>query len=90
MNDSTKTYTQEQIEDWLVQRFSQISAVTAAEIDIDRPFIDYQLDSAVAVTVSNELSSWLGYKLPITLFWEYPSISSLSCALGAGDPAHLF
>lgn len=82
MTEISHTYSDQQIEQWLVQRFSQISDVPAADIEVDRPFVDYELDSAVAVTLSTELSRWLGSELPITLFWEYPSISSLSSALG--------
>jgi acyl carrier protein len=69
------------IEHWLVQRFAHLATVPVESIDVDRPFADYQLDSAVAVTVSRELSAQVGRDLPITLFWEYPTISYLSAAL---------
>ncbi|MDK2122755.1 acyl carrier protein [Parachitinimonas caeni] len=74
----------EAIEDWLVQRFAQLAEVSPDDIDLDRPFADYQLDSAVAVTVSREFGAWLGKELSITLFWEYPTIRSLAAALDAG------
>lgn len=85
MTDLVLLETQEAIADWLVQRFAQLAEVAPADIDIERPFADYQLDSAVAVTVSQELSERTGRDLPITLFWEYPSIGSLSCALAIPD-----
>lgn len=72
---------QDAIEQWLVQRFAQLADVPVQSIDIERPFADYQLDSAVAVTVSLELGAKVGRDLPITLFWEYPTIGSLSAAL---------
>lgn len=81
MTDTVLLLNKEAIENWLVQRFSQLADVSPDEIDIDRPFADYQLDSAVAVTVSRELSRQVGRDLPITLFWEYPTIGSLSSAL---------
>jgi len=83
MNETCSLSTQEEIESWLVQRFAQISQVGANDIDVDRPFADYELDSAVAVTVSQELSAQVGQTLPITLFWEYPTIASLASAIGA-------
>jgi acyl carrier protein len=69
------------IEYWLVQRFAQLADVPAESIDVERPFADYQLDSAVAVTVSRELGAQVGRDLPITLFWEYPTIDTLAAAL---------
>ncbi|WWE79882.1 8-amino-7-oxononanoate synthase (plasmid) [Burkholderia gladioli] len=72
---------QDAIQHWLVQRFAQLAEVPAQSIEVERPFADYQLDSAVAVTVSRELSEQLGRDLPITLFWEYPTIAALSAAL---------
>lgn len=82
MNEILQLTTREEIENWLVQRFAQIAQVTSGEIDVERPFADYELDSAVAVTVSQELSVQVGQALPITLFWEYPTIASLSSAMG--------
>jgi acyl carrier protein len=70
-----------EIEHWLVARFAQLANVEPSEIDSDRPFSDYALDSSVAVTVTAEFSGWLGKELTITLFWEYPTIRSLSSAL---------
>ena len=60
----------------------------ADQIDATRPFVDYHLDSAVAVTVTRELGAWLSQDLPITLFWEYPNIDSLSAALDTSDTTH--
>jgi acyl carrier protein len=73
------------IECWLVERFAQLANVEPSEIDSDRPFSDYALDSSVAVTVTAEFSRWLGSELAITLFWEYPTIRSLAAGLGCGS-----
>lgn len=71
----------EEAESWLVARISAVSGLPEGEIDIDSPFVDYQLDSAVAVTVTSEFSRWLGRELPITTFWEHPTIRSLAKAV---------
>lgn len=71
----------DEIEQWLVERFATIAEVDATELDVDRPFADYHLDSSVAVTVTRELSAWLDRELSLTLFWEYPTIATLSRAL---------
>lgn len=81
MNPTVIDHRQEQIEHWLVQRFLQVPEATPADIDLDRPFTDYPFDSVIAVAISQDLSTWLQCDLPITVFWDYPSISSLSRAL---------
>lgn len=81
MTDIVLLQSQESIEEWLVHRFAGLADLSPADIDVNRPLADYQLDSAVAVTVSMELSARIGRDLPITLFWEYPTIGSLSSAL---------
>jgi 8-amino-7-oxononanoate synthase len=70
MTESVAILSCDQIEVWLVQRFAQLADISAEEVDIDRPFVDYNFGSAIAVTVIRELASWLGRELPITLFWE--------------------
>lgn len=81
------SWSSDEVEDWLVQRFAVLADMSSEEMDVDRPFVDYNLDSAVAVTVSRELAAWVGRELPITLFWEYPTIASLSMALGSDRAA---
>lgn len=81
MTQAVLPYDKEQIEQWLVRRFLQAPGMTRADIDVERPFTDYPFDSVAAAAISSELSVWLGYDLPITAFWDYPSIASLSTAL---------
>jgi acyl carrier protein len=71
----------EEIEQWLVTTFARMMNVDVSEIDGDLPFVDFRLDSSVAVTVTQDFSKWLGTELSITLFWEYPSINQLAEAL---------
>ncbi|WP_394821444.1 acyl carrier protein [Pendulispora albinea] len=69
------------IEEWLVDKMASIANLSRDEVDVGRPFADFQLDSSVAVSVTNQLSVWLDRELPITLFWEYPTIAVLAGAL---------
>ena len=69
------------VESWLIQQFSQLSQMEPESIELDRPFVDYNLDSSVAVSLAQELGRKLGAPLPVTLFWEYPTIRSLAAAL---------
>lgn len=77
------TNTRQDIQNWLIDRFAALIQVAPHEIDIDRAFADYALDSALAVTLTQELGGLVGEELSITLFWEYPSIRTLSEALAS-------
>lgn len=76
-----------EIEEWLVERLSVAAGVSVDVFDIQLPFVDYQIDSSVAVTLAFELSEWLGVELPVTVFWEYPSVLLLSEVLGTTSAA---
>jgi acyl carrier protein len=55
----------------------------AFDIDIERAFVDYQLDSSAAVTLAQRLGQWGGSELQATIFWEYPNIRELATTLAA-------
>jgi acyl carrier protein len=74
------------IESWLVERLSRILKVNAADLDVHKPFASYGLDSANAVSLSGDLSTWLGRPLSPTLAWDYPTVHSLASHL-AGEEA---
>jgi acyl carrier protein len=73
--------TYDEVEAWLISQLAALSEIDPEAIDLDRPFIDYHLDSSVAVTLALELGRWIGRELSPTLFWEYPNISVLAAAL---------
>ena len=55
------------------------------EASIEKSLDALGLDSAGAVRLASSLSKWLGRKVPPTIFWDYPTISSLAKFLsGAG------
>jgi acyl carrier protein len=77
------TPTLQDIQNWLVERFAALAQVTPREIDIDKAFADYALDSALAVTLTQELGTLVNEELSITLFWEYPTIRALAEVLAS-------
>ncbi|AFE06196.1 hypothetical protein COCOR_05112 [Corallococcus coralloides DSM 2259] len=89
MEETTTTpgRSREQVENWLVNRIAEVAGLSQDAVDIQSPFVDYRLDSAVAVTVTAEFSRWLGRELPITAFWEYPTIQSLAGAVASDGGA---
>ncbi len=73
--------TEEAIQAWLVSHLAVYLKIQPDEIDTEESFACYGLDSSVAVSLTGELASWLGYELEPTLFWEYPSIAELAVHL---------
>lgn len=74
----TSILTEESIQDWLINRLSELAQLDPDEIDITDSFAQYGLDSSVTVSLTVELGNWLGCELEPTVFWEYPNIEILS------------
>jgi 8-amino-7-oxononanoate synthase len=66
------------IQAWLVAKLAEVLHTAAEEIDLDRDFADYGLDSVEAVNLSGELENFLGRRLSPTLLWDYPTIATLA------------
>jgi acyl-CoA synthetase (AMP-forming)/AMP-acid ligase II/acyl carrier protein len=71
-----------EIETWITANLALFLKIPIEEIDLSEPFSHYGLDSSIAVSLADELSTWLGRELDPTLFWEYPSIEALAEHLG--------
>ncbi|MGB3514063.1 MAG: acyl carrier protein, partial [Microcoleaceae cyanobacterium] len=68
----------ETIKHWLVSQLAQRLELPTNDIDIDRDFTDYGLNSIEVVNLSGELENILGRRLPPTLLLDYPTIESLA------------
>ena len=68
----------EQIETQLLQWLHERGGVPAEELDSDRPFAEYGVDSLAAVELSTELETWAGVQLSSVTAWEYPTPATLS------------
>jgi acyl-CoA synthetase (AMP-forming)/AMP-acid ligase II/acyl carrier protein len=69
------------IEEWLVQQIAAQLRLAPGQISLDRPFVDFGLDSVQAVSLTGELETWLDRSLPATLVWDYPNIRALAAHL---------
>ncbi len=76
-----------EVQQWLITRLAQLLEIAPAAIDRQASFASYGLASFEAVSLSGELESWLGKSLPETLFYDYPTIESLSHYLGEAYPS---
>ncbi|MGI9474535.1 MAG: AMP-binding protein [Rubripirellula sp.] len=60
--------------DWLVAR----AGVTPSDVDYDKPFAEYGLDSMTAVEMSGEIEDWSGVGLTPIVAWNHPTVKRLS------------
>jgi iturin family lipopeptide synthetase A len=75
----------EAIADWIAARLAQLPGGGAQAVERSRPLAEHGLGSRQLVSLSGELSEWLGRPLPPTLFWEHPTIEGVARQL-AGQP----
>ncbi|MDJ0555507.1 MAG: aminotransferase class I/II-fold pyridoxal phosphate-dependent enzyme [Microcoleaceae cyanobacterium MO_207.B10] len=68
----------ETIKSWLVSQLAERLELNIHEIDIERDFTDYGLNSIEVVNLSGELENLLGRRLPPTLLLDYPTIEALA------------
>ena len=72
--DSLRQTTESWMTTWLVAR----AGVAPSEIDLEKPFADYGLDSMTAVEMSGEIEDWSGARLTPIVAWNYPTVTRLS------------
>ncbi|MFP6613718.1 MAG: beta-ketoacyl synthase N-terminal-like domain-containing protein [Pirellulales bacterium] len=70
-----------QIQEWLVDRLASLLKIDRAQIDVERPFASFGIDSAAAVGISGDLEEWLGRRLSPTLIYSYPTATALAAHL---------
>jgi acyl transferase domain-containing protein/acyl carrier protein len=66
------------IQAWLLAKLSRVLGIEAQELDVREPFASYGLGSTELVSLSGELSEWLGRLLPAELAYECPTIETLA------------
>ena len=71
----------ERVESWLLNWLVERAAIPANEVDRNKPFAEYGLDSMTAVELSQELEDWVGVEVVPTVAWNYPTPATLSVYL---------
>ncbi len=69
------------VRDWLIERLARQLGVERSQIEADRPFASYGLDSLAMVRIAGDLERWLGRQLSPTLLYSAPTINALARAL---------
>ncbi|MDK8182714.1 beta-ketoacyl synthase N-terminal-like domain-containing protein [Paenibacillus sp. UMB4589-SE434] len=76
------------IRDWFIQKIAGIKRYPHHDVDPERPFSYYGLDSQELVVLSGELENWIKQKVDPTLFWDYPSIDAVARYYAYGSLSH--
>ena len=69
------------VEQWLIAKLAATLNLRREQIDLEEPLANYGLGSRSLVTLVGELEEWLGISLSSTLFWQYPTIKTVSAYL---------
>jgi PfaD family protein len=70
---------------FLRQQIAEQTDIPQDQIDSQRPFENFGLDSVKSMVILNRLETWLGEKLSPTLVWNHPTIEQLAKRLAQGD-----
>jgi acyl-CoA synthetase (AMP-forming)/AMP-acid ligase II/acyl carrier protein len=68
----------ESLESWMTRKLAVAVGVDQSEIDPAEPFARYGLDSVKAASLAGDIGAHLAREIPLTLFWDYPSITALA------------
>jgi phthiocerol/phenolphthiocerol synthesis type-I polyketide synthase D len=83
LSQRTEPLTESEIQQWLVTRIAAIAEITPEEVDVDRPFAEFGMDSMQLFELSGELEKFVGYKVSEIVAWDFPTIAKMSRHLSA-------
>ena len=69
------------VERFLKEQISQTLGLAVSAVGAGKEFRAYGMDSLTALEYRNRLESGLGLSLPVTLVWNYPTVSKLASHL---------
>lgn len=67
-----------EIQTWLVEKIAVRAELKPADVKTDQYFDEFELDSTEALVLAGELEEWLGFEIPPTALWYYPTIEQLA------------
>ena len=84
---ATGPITEAGLQDWLVMQIAAIAKVQAEDVDVDRPFAEFGMDSMQLFQLSGDLQKYLGREVSEIVAWDYPTIAQLSKHLASESAA---
>jgi acyl-CoA synthetase (AMP-forming)/AMP-acid ligase II/acyl carrier protein len=73
----------EKIADWISRWMIARGGVDPSEVELEKPLMDYGLDSMMAIELSGEIEHWAGVSLNPMAAWDYPTIAQLAAYVAA-------
>lgn len=80
-NSDTNNHTDGAIQQWIKQWLATYCRLAINDVDINRPFSAYNLNSIAQVQFVSELEQHLNRPIDAWILWQYPNINELSHAL---------
>lgn len=86
---TTEPITEASVQEWLVTHIAAVAQIKPEDVDVDRPFAEFGMDSMQLFQLSGDLQKFLGQEVSEIVAWDYPTIAQLSRHLGStfGVPA---
>jgi acyl carrier protein len=90
ITQTTEPITEASVQEWLVTHIAAVAQIRPEDVDIDRPFAEFGMDSMQLFQLSGDLQKFLGHEVSEIVAWDYPTIAQLSQHLGStlGAPAN--
>jgi acyl transferase domain-containing protein/aryl carrier-like protein len=87
MSETRGTRGLQNVQEFLLSRVVELLAVSRDAVDLRAPLDRYGLDSVKSAALVASLSEFLGWQVPITWIWQYPTAGDLARALVEGPQA---
>ena len=71
---------------WLINKIAEVLSLSPEALDTREPLARYGMTSIRSVSLSGELSDWLGRPLPATLLYDHPTIDKIAAYLSGDAP----
>jgi len=70
--------TESDLQQWLVTRIARAAKIEPDQVDVNRSFAEFGLDSMQLFELSSDLEKFLGRKVAEVVAWDYPNIALLA------------
>lgn len=85
---SSTSLTADTVQKWLTEKIAVRLETTPDDVDVEKYFDEFGLDSTEALVLSGELEAWLGFELETTALWYHPTIAQLAPYIMEVKKAH--
>jgi len=87
VSHSSEPVSEAAIQEWLVTHIAAAAQIQPADVDVDRPFAEFGMDSMQLFQLSGDLQRFLGREVSEIVAWDYPTIAQLSKHLSSDSDA---